>query len=163
MKTYLILFLAIVFETVATSFLKQSEQFTKLVPSVLTVLGYAAAFYCLSVVLKSIPVGIAYAIWSGVGIILIALIGFFVFKSAPRPGCHHRAGPDYCRSGRHQCLLQLGLSLMEVSRHCVLYQTKRKKSCFSSAWFLSFFSIIGRSQIYTFNIRYKYAFSSLLL
>ena len=61
MKTYLILF-------------------TKLVPSVLTVLGYAAAFYCLSVVLKSIPVGIAYAIWSGVGIILIALIGFFVFK-----------------------------------------------------------------------------------
>ena len=73
-------FLAIVFETVATSFLKQSEQFTKLVPSVLTVLGYAAAFYCLSVVLKSIPVGIAYAIWSGVGIILIALIGFFVFK-----------------------------------------------------------------------------------
>lgn len=162
MKTYLILFLAIVFETVATSFLKQSEQFTKLVPSVLTVLGYAAAFYCLSVVLKSIPVGIAYAIWSGVGIILIALIGFFV-STAPRPGCHHRAGPDYCRSGRHQCLLQLGLSLMEVSRHCVLYQTKRKKSCFSSAWFLSFFSIIGRSQIYTFNIRYKYAFSSLLL
>ena len=59
---------------------QQSEQFTKLVPSVLTVLGYAAAFYCLSVVLKSIPVGIAYAIWSGVGIILIALIGFFVFK-----------------------------------------------------------------------------------
>ena len=80
MKTYLILFLAIVFETVATSFLKQSEQFTRLVPSVLTVLGYAAAFYCLSVVLKNIPVGIAYAIWSGVGIILIALIGFFVFK-----------------------------------------------------------------------------------
>ena len=43
-------------------------------------LGYAAAFYCLSVVLKNIPVGIAYAIWSGVGIILITLIGFFVFK-----------------------------------------------------------------------------------
>lgn len=61
-------------------FLKQSEQFTKLVPSVFTILGYAAAFYCLSVVLKNIPVGIAYAIWSGVGIILIALIGFFVFK-----------------------------------------------------------------------------------
>ena len=163
MKTYLILFLAIVFETVATSFLKQSEQFTKLVPSVLTVLGYAAAFYCLSVVLKSIPVGIAYAIWSGVGIILIALIGFFVFK-------------------QHLDLAAIiGLALIiagvvvinvfsnsvshrsEVSRHCGLYQTKRKKSCFSSAWFLSFFSIIGRSQIYTFNIRYKYAFSSLLL
>lgn len=60
--------------------MKQSEQFTKLVPSVFTILGYAAAFYCLSVILKNIPVGIAYAIWSGVGIILIALIGFFVFK-----------------------------------------------------------------------------------
>lgn len=60
--------------------MKQSEQFTKLVPSVFTILGYAAAFYCQSVVLKNIPVGIAYAIWSGVGIILIALIGFFVFK-----------------------------------------------------------------------------------
>lgn len=80
MKTYLILFLAIVFETVATSFLKQSGRFTKLVPSIFTLLGYAAAFYCLSIVLKSIPVGIAYAIWSGVGIVLIALIGFFVFK-----------------------------------------------------------------------------------
>jgi len=50
------------------------------VPSIFTLLGYAAAFYCLSIVLKSIPVGIAYAIWSGVGIVLIALIGFFVFK-----------------------------------------------------------------------------------
>ena len=76
MKTYLILFLAIVFETVATSFLKQSEQFTKLVPSVLTVLGYAAAFYCLSVVPKSIPVGIAYAIWSGVVSFLSRLSAF---------------------------------------------------------------------------------------
>lgn len=80
MKTYFILFLAIAFETAATSFLKQSEQFTKLIPSVLTVLGYAAAFYCLSLVLKSIPVGIAYAIWSGVGIIFISLIGLFIFK-----------------------------------------------------------------------------------
>lgn len=80
MKTYLILFLAIVFETVATSFLKQSEQFTKPLPAVLTVAGYAAAFYCLSIVLRTIPVGIAYAIWSGVGIVLIALIGFFVFR-----------------------------------------------------------------------------------
>lgn len=80
MKMYLVLFLAIVFETIATSFLKQSEQFTKLAPSMFTILGYAAAFYCLSIVLKSIPVGIAYAIWSGVGIVLIALIGFFVFK-----------------------------------------------------------------------------------
>lgn len=80
MKNYFILFLAIIFETVATSYLKQSEQFTRLTPSVLTIPGYAAAFYCLSIVLKTIPMGIAYAIWSGIGIILIALIGFFVFK-----------------------------------------------------------------------------------
>ena len=80
LKSYLVLLMAIVFETVATSFLKQSEQFTKFWPSVVTVAGYAAAFYCLSLVLKHIPVGIAYAIWSGVGIVLIAVIGFTVFK-----------------------------------------------------------------------------------
>ena len=80
MKSYLFLFLAILFETVATSFMKQSEQFTKLVPSVVTIVGYIGAFYCLSLVLKTIPVGIAYAIWSGVGIILITLIGLVVFK-----------------------------------------------------------------------------------
>ena len=56
------------------------KQFTKFWPSVVTVAGYAAAFYCLSLVLKHIPVGIAYAIWSGVGIVLIAVIGFTVFK-----------------------------------------------------------------------------------
>lgn len=80
MKSYLFLFLAILFETVATSFMKQSEQFTKLVPSVVTIVGYIGAFYSLSLVLKTIPVGIAYAIWSGVGIILITLIGLVVFK-----------------------------------------------------------------------------------
>ena len=72
LKSYLVLLMAIVFETVATSFLFW--------PSVVTVAGYAAAFYCLSLVLKHIPVGIAYAIWSGVGIVLIAVIGFTVFK-----------------------------------------------------------------------------------
>lgn len=80
MKSYLFLFLAILFETVATSFMKQSEQFTELVLSVVTIVGYVGAFYCLSLVLKTIPVGIAYAIGSGVGIILITLIGWMVFK-----------------------------------------------------------------------------------
>lgn len=80
MKTYFILFLAIIFETFATSCLKQSEQFTKIPMSLLTIAGYAAAFYCLSLVLKSMSVGVAYAIWSGVGIVLIAIIGFFFFK-----------------------------------------------------------------------------------
>lgn len=80
MKSFLILLVAIVFETVATSCLNKSEQFTKLLPSVTSILCYAVSFYCLSVALKTMPVGIAYAIWSGVGIVLIALIGFFVFR-----------------------------------------------------------------------------------
>lgn len=80
MKAYLILLLAIVLETIATSFLKQSEQFTRLLPTIITVAGYAGSFYCLSLVLKNIPVGIAYAIWSGMGIVLISAIGWVAFK-----------------------------------------------------------------------------------
>ena len=80
MKSYLLLFAAIVMETFATSCLKQSGQFTRLWPSVLTVLGYAGSFYCLSHVLKTMPVGIAYAVWSAVGIVLVSLIGRFVFR-----------------------------------------------------------------------------------
>ncbi len=80
LKSYCILFIAIIFETIATSFLKQSEQFTKLWPTVFTIVGYLGAFYCLSLVLKSIPVGIAYAIWSGIGIVLISIIGKVVYK-----------------------------------------------------------------------------------
>lgn len=74
------LLLAIVCETVGTSFLKQSEGFTKLVPTSVSLISYAAAFYLLSLTLKTIPVGIAYAIWSGVGIVLITIIGVFAFK-----------------------------------------------------------------------------------
>ena len=80
MKQYLILLLAIVCEVVATSALKQTEQFTRLVPSLITLAGYAGAFYFLSMVLRNIPLGIAYAIWSGVGIVLVALVGWLVFK-----------------------------------------------------------------------------------
>lgn len=83
MKNYLFLLLAILFETVATSSLKASEQFTKLIPSLITVIGYIAAFYFLSLTLKTIPVGIAYAIWSGIGIVLITLVGIFLFKQVP--------------------------------------------------------------------------------
>lgn len=79
MKYYLILTLAIVCEVIATNFMKQSEQFTRLLPSVVTIVGYAAAFYFLSIVLRAIPLGIAYAIWSGVGIVLVALIGWAVY------------------------------------------------------------------------------------
>lgn len=73
------LFLAIISETIATSFLKQSEQFTKLGPSLICIAGYATSFYLLSICLKTMPIGIAYAIWSAFGIVLISLIARFVF------------------------------------------------------------------------------------
>lgn len=78
MKNWLFLGLAIVAEVAATSNLKASAGFTKLWPSLLVVLGYAVAFYFLSLTLKVIPVGIAYAIWAGLGIVLISLIGWLV-------------------------------------------------------------------------------------
>ena len=81
-SNYLYLGLAIVAEVAATSCLKQSEGFTRLWPSVVTVLGYALAFYFLSLTLREIPVGIAYAIWSGVGIVLIASIGWLLMKQS---------------------------------------------------------------------------------
>lgn len=77
---WLILFIAIVAEVIATSALKASEGFSRLGPSVLVVLGYATAFYCLSLTLKSIPVGMAYAIWSGAGIVLVSVIAWVFFK-----------------------------------------------------------------------------------
>ncbi|RNI30878.1 QacE family quaternary ammonium compound efflux SMR transporter [Rufibacter immobilis] len=80
---FLYLFIAILSEVIATSALKASEQFTKPVPSVIVVLGYGAAFYFLSLCLKTIPMGIAYAIWSGVGIVLVTLVGVVVYKQTP--------------------------------------------------------------------------------
>ncbi len=82
MRQYFLLLLAIVFEVIATNFLKQSDQFTRWLPAVVTVIGYAASFYLLSMVLRSIPMGIAYAIWSGVGIVLVALTGWLIHKQA---------------------------------------------------------------------------------
>lgn len=77
---YIYLCIAIVSEVIATSSLKASNEFTRLWPSVLVVLGYASAFYFMSLTLKSMPVGIAYAIWSGVGIVLISISGYFLYK-----------------------------------------------------------------------------------
>ena len=73
------LLLAIVSEVVATSALKSSESFSRLWPSVLTVVGYGVAFYLLSLTLREPPVGIAYAIWSGVGIVLVSLAAVVLF------------------------------------------------------------------------------------
>lgn len=78
MKNWVFLFIAIVSETVATSALKSSEGFSRLWPSVLVVAGYSAAFYFLSLTLRTIPVGIAYAIWSGIGVVLIAFAGWLI-------------------------------------------------------------------------------------
>jgi len=80
MKTFLILFVAILAEVVATSALKASEGFTRLVPSIVVVIGYGVAFTCLSLTLRTIPVGMAYAIWSGVGTALVALVAWIVYK-----------------------------------------------------------------------------------
>ena len=80
MQPWFLLILAVVSEVVGTSALKASDGFTKIAPSLLVVASFGAAFYFLAIVLKSIPVGVAYAIWSGLGIVFISLIGFFVFK-----------------------------------------------------------------------------------
>lgn len=76
---YAMLVLAIVFEVLGTSAMQAAQHFTKLVPTLIMVVCYAIAFYFLSYTLKAIPVGIAYAIWSGLGIVLISLAGYFVF------------------------------------------------------------------------------------
>ena len=76
MQHWIFLSIAIVSEVIATSCLKAAEGFTRLWPSMMVVVGYLLAFYFLSLTLKTIPVGVAYAIWSGVGVLLIALSGW---------------------------------------------------------------------------------------
>lgn len=79
---YGFLTLAIIFEVTGTTFLMKSEQFTKLIPTLLTVVLYVCSFYFLTLTLKTIPLGIAYAIWGGVGIVLTAMIGMVLFKQS---------------------------------------------------------------------------------
>lgn len=83
MHNALLLLAAIGCEVGATTALNYTHQFTKLIPSVITVVGYVASFYLLSMALRSIPIGIAYAIWSGLGIVMITLIGVLAFKQTP--------------------------------------------------------------------------------
>jgi small multidrug resistance pump len=80
MKTPIILFLAILSEVIATTALKLSDGFTKIIPSVIVVIGYGASFYLLSISLKVIPIGLAYAIWSGVGIVLTVIAGILIWR-----------------------------------------------------------------------------------
>lgn len=77
---YLILFLAVLAETIGTTALQASQQFSRLGPSIIVVLAYGVSFVLLGWALKFFPVGVAYAIWSGLGIVLIAIIGFLVFS-----------------------------------------------------------------------------------
>lgn len=79
MHNWLYLAVAIVCEVTATTALKVSDSFSKLTPSIVVVLGYGAAFYFMSLTLRTIPVGVTYAIWSGAGIVLITAIGWLWF------------------------------------------------------------------------------------
>ena len=80
MNVYVVLGVAVVAEVIATAALKASAGFSKLVPSVVVVLGYAVAFTALSLTLKTIPLGIAYAIWAGAGVALVSVAGWLYFK-----------------------------------------------------------------------------------
>lgn len=80
---YLYLAIAILAEVVATSSLKASAEFTRLFPSLIVVFGYGISFYFMTLVLRTIPLGITYAVWSGVGIVLVAVVGFFFYKQTP--------------------------------------------------------------------------------
>jgi small multidrug resistance pump len=80
---YLYLAIAILAEVIATSALKASEEFTNLAPSLIVVAGYVVAFYFMTLALRSIPIGITYAVWSGIGIVLLAIVGAFLYKEIP--------------------------------------------------------------------------------
>lgn len=83
MKYYLFLLAAIALETVGTSCLKLTEGFTKPIPTAVSIIAYIAAFFFLSLTLKTVPVGIAYGIWSALGIVLVTVVGIFAFKQIP--------------------------------------------------------------------------------
>ncbi|MDR9390559.1 MAG: multidrug efflux SMR transporter [Trueperaceae bacterium] len=79
---YVWLLLSIALEVFATSMLQASQQFTRPVASIATVLGYVGAFYLLSLALRAVPLAVAYAIWAGLGIVLVTLVGVVVYRQA---------------------------------------------------------------------------------
>ena len=83
MNNLIFLLLAIIFETSATTLLKVSDGFSKLLPTIASIILYVLSFYCLSNCLKTVPIGIAYAIWSALGIVLVTLVGIIAFKQTP--------------------------------------------------------------------------------
>lgn len=80
---YLYLTIAIIAEVAATSALKASAEFTKLVPSIIVITGYGIAFYFMTLILRTIPLGVTYAVWSGLGIVLVTIVGIFLYKQIP--------------------------------------------------------------------------------
>jgi len=80
LESYGVLLVAIAIEVVATSALKASDSFTRWVPSAVTVVGYSVAFYLLSVTMRTLPVGIVYALWSGIGVVFISMVGWIWFR-----------------------------------------------------------------------------------
>ena len=80
---YVYLAIAIVAEVTATSALKASHEFTRLVPSLIVVTGYAVAFYFMTLTIRTLPIGITYAVWSGLGIMLISIVGAVFYKEIP--------------------------------------------------------------------------------
>jgi len=80
---YVYLIIAIAAEVAATSALKASEEFSKLLPSIIVVVGYSTSFYFLALTLRHLPIGIAYALWSGLGIILVTLVGIVIYHQTP--------------------------------------------------------------------------------
>ena len=78
--SFVYLTIAVLAEVIATSALKASEEFTRLWPSVMVVVGYSVAFYLLSLCLRTIPLGVMYAIWSGLGVVLTGIVGWVVYK-----------------------------------------------------------------------------------
>lgn len=82
MEAYLYLLMAIAGEVIGTSALKASYGMTKLLPSIIVIIAYALTFWSLSIALKTLPVGVVYAIWAGLGIVSIALIGIYVFNES---------------------------------------------------------------------------------
>lgn len=82
MKNYIFLACAILFESIGTSFLKASDGFTKPLQTVIFVISMISSFYMLTLAIRTIPIGIAYAIWSAVGIVLLSLVGYFFYKQS---------------------------------------------------------------------------------
>jgi len=82
-----LLLVAVICEVIGTTALKASESFTKPFPSLVVILGYGIAFYCFSIAVRSINLGIAYAIWSGIGIVLVTLLSWLIYgQHLDRPG-----------------------------------------------------------------------------